>query len=263
VLPPVEADEDDRRLWLGILIGAIVLLILGGGAYLLAQNLLGDEPAAKVPVPNVVGRPFDEASAILTDKGLKVADPPLEQVVNDPTVKPGTVLKQDPVATTPVETGATVTLTIAKAPRTFTVPDLTDKTVDEASALLADQSLTLGNTTEQSSDSIDVGHIISQDPSANDQVTKDTPVDVVVSTGPEITDVSVPDVTCLSFGQAKSQLTAAGLQINSDGTAPINPLCSNPNKVAAQDPAAGDTVPSGTVVNVSFGETETPTPEPT
>jgi beta-lactam-binding protein with PASTA domain/tRNA A-37 threonylcarbamoyl transferase component Bud32 len=263
VLPPTEPDEDGRRLWLGILIGALVLLILGGGAYLLAQNLLGDEPAAKIPVPNVVGKSFEEASTILTDKGLKVADPPDERVVNDPTVKPGTVLEQDPVATTQVEKGATVTLTIAKAPRTFTVPDLSDATVDEATALLTEQNLTLGNTSEESSDSIDAGHIISQDPAANEEVAKDTPVDVVVSSGPEITDVNVPDVTCLSFGQAKSQLTAAGLQINNDGTAPTNPLCSNPNKIAAQDPAAGDTVPSGTVVNVYFGDTSSPSAEPT
>jgi beta-lactam-binding protein with PASTA domain/tRNA A-37 threonylcarbamoyl transferase component Bud32 len=263
VLPPTDPDEDGRRLWLGILIGALVLLILGGGAYLLAQNLLGDEPAAKIPVPNVVGRSFEEASTILTGKGLKVADPPDERVVNDPAVEPGTVLEQDPAATTQVAKGATVTLTIAKAPRSFTVPDLTDKTVDEATAILADANLTLGTTSERSSASIDAGHIISQDPPANDEVAKDTAVDVVVSSGPEITDVSVPDVTCLSFGQAKSQLTAAGLQINDDGTAPTNPLCSNPNKVAAQDPAAGETVPSGTVVNVYFGETSSPSAEPT
>ncbi len=262
MLPPTEPDDGGRRVWLGVLIGALILLILGGGAYLLAHSLLGDEPAANVTVPNVVGRLFDEASTILTDKGLVVAEP-VERVVNDPQVKPGTVLEQNPLAQAQVKTGATVTLTIAKAPRTFTVPDLTDTTLDEATALLADKGLTIGTTTEQASDSIDVDHIISQDPLPNAEVTKDTPVDVVVSTGPEITDVTVPDVTCLSFGQAKSQLTAAGLQINNDGTAPVNPLCSNPNKIAAQDPASGATVPSGTVVNVYFGETSSPSAEPT
>ena len=41
LLPPTEPD-DDRRVWLWILIGALILLILGGGAYLLAHSLLGD-----------------------------------------------------------------------------------------------------------------------------------------------------------------------------------------------------------------------------
>ena len=53
------------------------------------------------------------------------------------------------------------------------------------------------------------------------------------------------------------------MQINDDGTAPINPLCSNPNKIAAQDPPAGEEVPSGSVVNIYFGDTSSPSEEPT
>jgi eukaryotic-like serine/threonine-protein kinase len=261
VLPPTEPDEG-RKVWMWVLIGALILLILGGGAYLLAQSLLGDEPAAKVTVPSVIGDPFEDASAKLTDLGLVVAEP-VEQVVNDPNVEPGTVLEQKPVANTDVEKGSTVTLTIAKAPRTFTVPNLTDATVDEATALLEAQSLKLGNQTEQASDTVDVGHIISQSPPADDEVPKDTPVDVVVSTGPAVTTVSVPDVTCLSFGQAKAQLVSAGLQINDAGTAPPNPLCSSSNKIASQNPAAETEVDSGTVVNVYFGDNSSPSPEPT
>ena len=261
VLPPTEPDEG-RKVWMWVLIGALILLILGGGAYLLAQSLLGDEPAAPVTVPSVIGDPFEDASAKLTDLGLVVAEP-VEQVVNDPNVEPGTVLEQKPIANTDVKKGSTVTLTIAKAPRTFTVPDLTDATVDEATALLEAQSLTLGNQTEQASDTVDVGHIISQSPPADDEVPKDTPVDVVVSTGPGVTTVSVPDVTCLSFGQAKSQLVSAGLQINDAGSAPPNPLCANSNKIASQNPAAETEVDSGTVVNVYFGDNSSPSPEPT
>jgi hypothetical protein len=44
---------------------------------------------------------------------------------------------------------------------------------------------------------------------------------------------------------------------------PVNPLCSNPNKIAAQDPNAGDEVDSGTVVDVYTGDTSSPSPEPT
>jgi eukaryotic-like serine/threonine-protein kinase len=260
VLPPTEPDEDRRKVWLGVLIGVLVLLILGGGAYLLAQNLLGDEPKPQVPVPDVVGMQFDEASALLVSKGFTVNEP-IEEV-ND-SKDPGEVLSQDPAANVQAEEGSEVTLTIAKAPRTFIVPDLTGMTVEEATALLEQENLTLGEQSEAASDTFDVGDIISQFPPANRDVPKDTPVDVVVSTGPEIIDVSVPDVTCLSFGQAKSQLTAKGLQINDDGTAPVNPLCSNPNKIAAQDPTSGTTVPTGTVVNVYFGETTEPSAEPT
>jgi eukaryotic-like serine/threonine-protein kinase len=260
VMPPTEPEDGGRRVWLGILIGALILLILGGGAYLLAHSLLSG-PAAKVTVPKVVGMSLVDATSALTAKGLTVADPPTTKV--DDTVPPGTVLAQDPLPDAQVEEGATVALTIARSPKTFTVPDLTGTTIDEATTLLTAQSLVLGNQSEAPSDAIAAGHIISQAPVANDEVPKDTPVDVVVSTGPEVTTVSVPDVTCLSYGQAKTQLLAAGLQINSAGTAPVNPLCSNSNKIAAQDPAAGTQVDSGSTVDVFTGDTSSPTPEPT
>jgi serine/threonine-protein kinase len=260
VLPPAEPDEGNRRVWLGVLIGALVLLILGGGAYLLAQSLLGDDPAPLVTVPDVVGEQFEDANRELTALGLDVVDP-VERV--DANAQPGEVLEQSLAPNERVDEGTEIELTIAKAPRTFPVPDLTGATVDEAAALLAEQGLQLGNRSEQSSDEFDEGQIITQDPLPNEEVERGTPVDVVVSTGPEITDVTVPDITCLSFGQAKAQLTAAGLQIANDGTQPVNPLCDNPNKIAAQDPPAGETVPSGTVVNVYFGETSSPSPEPT
>jgi eukaryotic-like serine/threonine-protein kinase len=258
MMPPTQPDEG-RKTWMWVLIGALILLILGGGAYLLAQSLLGDEPAS-VTVPNVVGLPFEQASARLTALNLEVAEP-VEEVPVDPDVEPGTVLEQAPLADALVEEGATVTLTIAKAPRTFPVPDLTGMTLEEAQITLEDANLTLGDQATEASD-VPEGEIIRQEPAADEEVPKDTPVNVVVSSGPEITTVSVPDVTCLSFGQAKAQLVSKGLQINEDGTRPPNPLCSNPNKIAAQDPPAGSQVQTGSTVNVYTGETSPPTPEP-
>ena len=259
VLPPTEPDQEARKVWLGILIGALILLILGGGAYLLAQTLLGNDPAATVVVPDVVGESFADASAQLTELGLDVAEP-VEQV--DPDARPGEVLEQSLAPDAEVEEGTEIVLTIAKAPRTFVVPDLTDSTLDEATVLLEEQNLVLGDQTEDASDTIEAGHIISQVPLPGEEVEKDAPVSVVVSTGPEITIVVVPDVTCLSFGNAKVTLAAEGLGIEPAGTAPINPLCSNPNKIAAQEPAAGDEVESGTVVSVFTGDTSSPSPEP-
>ena len=43
----------------------------------------------------------------------------------------------------------------------------------------------LGNQSEAPSDAIAAGHIISQTPAASDEVPKDTPVDIMMSTGPE------------------------------------------------------------------------------
>ena len=109
LLPPTEPD-DDRRVWLWILIGALILLILGGGAYLLAHSLLGD--TTQVTVPKVVGMSFEDASAALRAQGLNVGDPPHHEAGRHG--RPGTVIAQDPAPNEQVDQGFTVMLTIVE-----------------------------------------------------------------------------------------------------------------------------------------------------
>src|SRR5439155_14564774 len=122
---------------------------------------------------------------------------------------PGTVLQMNPSAGTTVSQGATVTLTVAKAPVAVQVPDVTGLTVDAARVQLESAGLTFGTQTQQPSATVKAGEIVSQDPVAGTSVQRNTPVNVVVSSGPQ--QVTVPDVTCQSFGSAKKDLRDAGL----------------------------------------------------
>jgi serine/threonine-protein kinase len=176
-------------------------------------------------------------------------------------LKPNRVIETDPIAGTILNEGATVTLIVAKAPTTVPVPDLTGMTVEEATAALTEAELTLGTTTTAPSDTVESDHIISQSPAANQEVPKDTPVDVVVSTGPGT--VVVPDVTCLPFGAAVAKLNQFGLNGVPGGSTTPNPLCPNPNRVALQDPAAGTEVQSGSDVQLFTGEGTSPSGGPT
>src|SRR5439155_14169786 len=76
VLPPREEPKGSgRKVWLGVLIGVLIVAILAGGGYLLAQ-VLGNDTAPLVTVPKVIGETFDQAKADLEAAGLTVADPP-------------------------------------------------------------------------------------------------------------------------------------------------------------------------------------------
>ncbi|MFD9354180.1 Stk1 family PASTA domain-containing Ser/Thr kinase [Streptomyces sp. NPDC060031] len=82
-----------------------------------------------VPVPNVTGRPVDQARAALEGLGLKVATAP--EQVNSPSPA-GTVAGQSVGSGTQAAAGDTVTLTVSKGPRQLPVPDVTGQDVDTA-----------------------------------------------------------------------------------------------------------------------------------
>jgi eukaryotic-like serine/threonine-protein kinase len=261
--PIVDDDGGDRNPWLVALIVALILAVIGGLGYLLAQSLIGGgatpSPTPKVvTMPSVIGDTQDVATTKLTNLKLHVV-PSYSQT--DPTATPGTVIAQDPKATTSLHEGDTVHITVARAPKQVAVPSVVGDTVPEARAALKAAGFDLGTQTQAASDTVPVDHIISQDPSADTKVDPGTPVNVVVSTGQA--QVSVPDVTCFSYGHAKAVLGQSNLTIENGGSAPApNPSCPQANRVAMQQPDAGTMVDSGSTVTVFFAE-KSPSPSPT
>jgi beta-lactam-binding protein with PASTA domain/predicted Ser/Thr protein kinase len=91
------------------------------------------------------------------------------------------------------------------------VPEITGMSIEQAEAALQAKGLELGQTEEESSDTVDAGLIISQDPAANTQLAEGESVDVVVSLGEE--QVEVPAVVGLGRGDAEARLREAGFEI--------------------------------------------------
>jgi eukaryotic-like serine/threonine-protein kinase len=258
VLPPQEAPAGSgRKVWLGVLIGILAVAVLAGGGYLLAKTLLSNSKDAQTPVsvPPVVGFTQDRATSALEALHLKVL--PKTQVSD--TVKPGRVIDQDPVAGTTVNPGTTVTIIVAKAPPASTVPTFTGLTLADAQALALQNHLTLVPT-DGVSTTVAVGSIISQDTPPGTQVPAGTSIQVVVSAAPAT--VAVPDVTCFSFGHAKSVISGAGLNPVEGDPVPVNPLCPNPNRVALEEPAASTEVNAGSDVVLHVGEAVPSSPPP-
>jgi serine/threonine-protein kinase len=86
----------------------------------------------QVQVPDVVGKNRDDAAAQLQDLGLRVSFTEREDATKDP----GTVLEMSPAAGSHVDKGATVTLTVAKAPKQVAVPDVAGEQANDAERLL-------------------------------------------------------------------------------------------------------------------------------
>ena len=261
VLPPVRpGDGERRRWWIPALIVLLILAILGGGLYLLASSLLSTNTAS-VKVPDVRGFTQVAATRTLKDAGFDVK-PEFQVTTNQADV--GDVISQDPLPGTLLEKGKTLTITVGKAPAQVEVPVLTGLTQDEAVAALKAANLKLGTPTTQPSDQPE-GTVVSQDPPPLQQAAKGSPVNIVLSSGPG--QVTVPDVRCESFSQAKKHLKDLGLNAEfSSELVAINLLCPNGNKVADQSPQPGQQAPEGSTVTLYAGglsPSPSPSPSPT
>jgi serine/threonine-protein kinase len=256
VMPPPEPEGSSRKMWLGALIGILVLLMLLGGGYLLAQFLSRNDTPTQVPVRNVVGMTYDEAAAILQGQGFQVG-----RTDKESDAQPDTVLAQDPKPSTLWGVGETVTLTVAKPLSKVDVPNLQCVAVDDAANQLADADLTLGSKTPTTSDACPPNTIVDQNPKAGTQVNPGTIVNVTVASGPST--IILEDYTCQTYNKASHDLEKLGLVAALSDPVPSLPQCPNANFVAEQEPAAGATVQVGSTVTLHLGGATSPTPSPT
>ena len=87
-----------------------------------------------------------------------------------------------------VADGGTVYLYVSSGPHVDKVPApyLVGKSEEEAIALLAENDLMPGNTSTQSSDTVEKGSVISQSVTSGTQLEKGSKIDYVISSGPEV-----------------------------------------------------------------------------
>jgi serine/threonine-protein kinase len=124
------------------------------------------------------------------------------------------------------------------------LPDLVGERRDEAERQLEDLGLT-AEVTEEPSDTVEAGLVMSQDPEAGSSVEKDSTVELVVSSGQAM--VAVPDLRGMTQAEAERTLTAAKLTFTVQSLE--NPD-TEPGTVLGQDPAAGTEVAEQSSVKI-------------
>jgi RHS repeat-associated protein len=173
----------------------------------------------------------------------------------------GLVIRQTPAAGDAVPEGTSINLTIVKAPAAVTVPNVVGQTEANAKAALIAATLLVGTITQENSDTVPAGNVISQTPTAGTSVPELTVVNLVVSKGPPPPQtVTVPNLVGLTQAAATQALTTATLKAGTitQASSPTVPA----GNVISQTPVAGASVPKDSAVDfvVSLGP---PPPPPT
>ncbi|WP_167145917.1 Stk1 family PASTA domain-containing Ser/Thr kinase [Actinomyces sp. ZJ308] len=194
-------------------------------------------------VPDVVGKTKDQASSAIKAAGLTLGDVTEEYSAS---VASGKVISSDPKAGKVIEHTSRISIVVSKGKEPATIPDVTGKSEDEARKTLEEAGLKKGKVTQDYSDSVAKGQVISSSPIAGASgYYKGDSVDLTVSKGPE--KVTVPDVTGKSEDEARKTLEGIGLKVE------VNKRLGGPfGTVRSTDPAPGSSVKPDSKVTINI-----------
>ena len=143
-----------------------------------AVNLIVSAGKDQVPVPDLVNLPsVDDARLVLTEAKLL-----LGRVTPVDSDKPeGTILEQDPVATTVVDIGTLISVTVSNGK--IPVPNVVGKNETQAKNTLVNAGF-LVDIVKQADASVAVGTVISQSPESTELALKGSIVTLTVASAP-------------------------------------------------------------------------------
>lgn len=138
------------------------------------------------------------------------------------------------------------------------VPNVVGKTQEEATRTLEAAGFEVGAQSKYD-ESVEEGHVISQDPAADSKRPEGTRITLVISQGVE--EVTVPDLTNMTADQARQELSRLGLNAAS-GEADYSKDIAK-DRVFKQSPAKGENVAKGSTVTyyLSLGTEEITVPD--
>ena len=240
----VAAPVKKSKVWLWILLAVVALALVGGAVFVWMNRTTA--------VPNVVGMSQQDAQTAIIAAGFRVGRVETTQTASAAEV--GNVVAETPTPGTQAKVKSEVNVVVSGGQALVAVPNVTGMAQADAEAALAQAGLTAGISTANSS-TVANGQVMTQAPTAGQQVPTGTSVGITVSQGPA--GVAVPDLAGQTQSEAEAALKTAGL-----GTKVISNYDPDSPKgqVYAQAPAQGTIVAPGTVVSIHISKGPAPAP---
>ncbi|MEU1255483.1 Stk1 family PASTA domain-containing Ser/Thr kinase [Streptomyces chartreusis] len=195
-----------------------------------------------VKVPDIEGYPLAKARTELKESGLQ---PGMVKREFDDDVTRGSVLSADPGTGTEVRSGSAITLIVSKG-SPVDVPDVTGEDPADARAELEEAGLKVKIASARVNSEFDAGQVAQQSPAEGKQAAEGDTVTLTLSKGPEM--IEVPDVVGDSVDDAKSELEAAGFEVDEDRGL----LGLFGDTVKKQSVEGGETAPKGSTITITI-----------
>jgi predicted Ser/Thr protein kinase len=167
-----------------VIVGLLLIIAVFAGLYFVMRQIMyPHEQVRQVMVPSVIGRTEFEASALLSQRGLRLGSKIYRE--DSGPAPPGTILEQSPPPDELVDADSEVDVVIKRAKETVTVPDVTGLDLTAAERLLRERQLSAGGPKHEYSDQAPKGQVISQSPDPGTQMQAGETVVLTVSDGPK------------------------------------------------------------------------------
>ncbi|MCZ4098895.1 Stk1 family PASTA domain-containing Ser/Thr kinase [Streptomyces sp. So13.3] len=233
------ARRGPRRGVLAVIVAALLILGVGAGVWYISDGQF-------TKVPAVLALSQADAQQKLDHAGLHTKVTTGFSL----TVPRGQVISTDPGPGRRVRSNAEVTLTVSKGPQEVHVPDVTGKTLAVAQEQIKGAALTPGTVTQEFTEDVPKGAVISTDPPAGTKRSPDAVVSIVVSKG---APVDVPDVVGDSVADAQQALQDAGLTVVLAPDKVFSDVADK-DKVALQTPGKGTQAGAGDTVTITISK---------
>jgi eukaryotic-like serine/threonine-protein kinase len=243
-MPMQQRGPTRRNNWYGIAAFIALLALVAGGIVLFNVLKNDDNTASSFALPDVVGMPLDVATKTLEDAGLAFTKIELPT----PDAIEGAVVKTDPIAGATVTKNQSIQVFYNPIKTPVPIPDVTGKTVDEATSLLTGAGFTVSPDSVFVVDSsLPPGQVLSTNPAFGTSATQGTVVVLSVSKAPDA--IPVPDVTGQTADAATALLKADPYGFDVTVTSEPNATIAA-NAVLRTDPALNTPVAKGSKINV-------------
>ena len=139
-----------------------------------------------IEIPDLTGSEQAQALEDLQNLGFKVG---IENSA-DSSVPAGSVIRTQPPSNTVINPDSLVTIIVSVGPEAFPIPYVLDIETERAIYVVEESGFTLGQLLEVNDENIPRGFVISQNPVAGRKMSPGTSVDLVVSKGPSLIEIS-------------------------------------------------------------------------
>lgn len=254
---PKKKKNNNKIVIASAIILALAVTVVALFSFFAIEDLLKDFFVnEEVTIPDFIGMD-------ITNVEKQIRELELNLIINeryDSLVEEEAVISQQPEKGMIVKKGFDVSVVISKGARLIEVPDLVFKSVNDVPFILKNVGLEEGEITYEFS-SLPIGTVITQSPRAEIEVAENTKINYVVSKGPEIVTLIMPNLVGTSIESSKATLGRLGLRLGS--VREEDSADYDAGTVTSQSVAATTEIEEGTVVNLIVSKKKEVTEPPT